>query len=269
MYVVALVAMSIMLVDLLGKTSPDMLFENIDQLFYQLMNGYYQNIVLLQGIAALITLPLLILYLRWSKARRAEANIVEQPADYSPVWMVLVLVFGAIASYAGNGMVALSGLNQVDDEYDQIAELIYQGNIVLEIMSLGVLAPIVEELIFRGLMYTQMTEYMKKSRAVIMASVLFGFYHGNLLQAIFATALGLLMIYVYERFHTLVAPILFHIGANVFGILMTETEIFGFLFGSDEIFFTSVVVSSLLIIGVVWLIERRAQKNQIVENGEV
>jgi len=77
------------------------------------------------------------------------------------------------------------------------------------------------------------------------------------------------MIYVYERFHTLVAPILFHIGANVFGILMTETEIFGFLFGSDEIFFTSVVVSSLLIIGVVWLIERRAQKNQIVENGEV
>ena len=89
---------------------------------------------------------------------------------------------------------------------------------------------------------------------------MFGLYHGNFLQTVYAFALGLLMIYVYERFHTLLAPILFHIGSNALGILMTETSIFGFLYQTEGMMYTTVIVSSLMIIGVVWLIEQREQK---------
>lgn len=266
--VVGVIASVVIIMGMMDQISMDVTFEELEQFVAQAMEGYYAQLVLIQGIAAFLTLPFLFIFLRKDKERREEIGIVAPKADCAPVWMSLVLVFGAVASYAGNGMISLSGLYKVSDDYDQIADLIYQGDILLEIVCLGILAPMVEELIFRGLMYTQLTEYMKKTQAVVVAALLFGLYHGNFLQAVYAFALGLLMIYVYERFRTLLAPILFHIGANVFGILMSETTMFSFLYETAGAMYTSVIVSSLLIIGVVWLVERRVQRNQDVEMNE-
>lgn len=245
---------------MVGQLDPTAGLEQLQNLIIGAEEEYYKHLVEIQGLSALFTLPILGIYLRKDRERKAEIGFVSQAPECIPVWMVLVTLFGAIASYAGNGMISLSGLYQVSDEYDKIAEMIYQGNVVLELIVLAILTPIVEELIFRGLMYTQLTEFMKKKHAIFLAALLFGLYHGNFLQTVYAFALGLLMIYVYERFHTLLAPILFHIGSNALGILMTETSIFGFLYQTEGMMYTTVIVSSLMIIGVVWLIEQREQK---------
>ena len=250
----------IVVMGMVGQLDPTAGLEQLQDLILGAEEEYYKHLVEIQGLSALLTLPILVIYLRKDRERRAEVGFVSQAPERIPVWMVLVTLFGAIASYAGNGMISLSGLYQVSDEYDKIAEMIYQGNVVLELIALAILTPIVEELIFRGLMYTQLTEFMKKKHAIIIAALLFGLYHGNFLQTVYAFALGLLMIYVYERFHTLLAPILFHIGSNALGILISETPIFDFLFMTEAMMYTTVIVSSLLIIGVVWLIEQREQR---------
>ncbi len=267
--VVGVIASMVIIFGMIDEISALETFEEIELFVAQALEGYYAHLVEIQGAAALLTLPFLFIFLRRDRARREEMGIVTPAADRAPLWMLLVVLFGAITAYAGNGMISLSGLYEVSDEYDQIAEMIYQGNILMEIVCLGILAPTVEELIFRGLMYTQMTEYMKKKYAVIMAALLFGLYHGNFLQAVYAFALGLLMIYVYERFHTLLAPILFHIGANVFGILMSETTMFSFLYQTAGAMYISVILFSLLIIVVVWLIEKRVQQMQGAETEQV
>ena len=58
----------------------------------------------------------------------------------------------------------------------------------------GLLAPIVEELLFRGLILRTLMPYGKKF-AILTSAVLFGIYHGNLVQSPFAFAVGLVLGY--------------------------------------------------------------------------
>ncbi len=44
-------------------------------------------------------------------------------------------------------------------------------------------------------------------------------------QGIYAFLLSLLMVYVKEKYHTMTAPILFHMSANIYSVLATETAL--------------------------------------------
>lgn len=50
--------------------------------------------------------------------------------------------------------------------------------------------------------------------AVIASGVLFGVYHGNLVQGVYGGCMGILMAYMYERTHAFYIPCLFHATAN-------------------------------------------------------
>lgn len=230
----------------------------MEALMTELMSEYLSYYLEIQMISVVLSLPVILFVFYRDRKRRLAGGWVEERPDRAPAWMFLTLLFGAITAYAANGMIALSGLSEVTDSYDQVAESFYQGRLLLEFACLGVLTPIMEELIFRGLMYNQLVEMTRNKKvAVIMSALIFSSFHMNFLQMIYAFALGLLMIYVYERFHTLLAPVLFHIGANMLGVLISETEALSFLYSTRGAMYVSVICFSLMIIGVVWLIERR------------
>lgn len=50
--------------------------------------------------------------------------------------------------------------------------------------------------------------------AVIASGVLFGVYHGNLVQGVYGGCMGILLAYLYERTHAFYIPCLFHATAN-------------------------------------------------------
>ena len=219
----------------------------------------------MQVLAAAITLPLLILYYRRDRRREALAGRMRRFAA-APSWQYLLAVFlGMTACLAGNNLVAVSGLYQVSDAYAEISEMIYGGKLVVELVGLGVIVPIVEELIFRGLMYRRMREYLNISTACVVCSLIFGFYHGNLVQGIYAFCLSLLMIYVYERFHTMLAPILFHVAANLLSVIVSETGILDHVYRSAGPFWLTTVAACALLIGAVYLIERVVHPEEIAE----
>lgn len=58
--------------------------------------------------------------------------------------------------------------------------------------------------------------------AVIVSALFFGAFHGNLVQFVYAFIIGLMLAYVYEKFKTIWAPVIFHIGANLISVLITE-----------------------------------------------
>ena len=45
-------------------------------------------------------------------------------------------------------------------------------------------------------------------------------YHFNLVQGIYAFVLGILLCYVYEKYETILAPVLLHISANLTALIM-------------------------------------------------
>ena len=118
---------------------------------------------------------------------------------------------------------------------------------------MGLIAPVAEELVFRGLIFKRVRTYSNFVTAAFVASIIFGIYHGNVVQGIYAFIVGFLMCFVYERFRNIWAPILFHCSANTVSVLITylssgleETE--GNIIGIIAVMAVSYIIAILCII---------------------
>ncbi len=239
-----------------ARYDADALGSEMNEIINSMLEQTLSVVLELQVLAAAITLPLLILYYRRDRKREAEAGRMRRFTAV-PSWQyLLAAVLGMTACLAGNNLVAVSGLYQVSDAYTEISELLYGGKLMVELVGLGVIVPLVEELIFRGLMYRRMREYLNISTAAVVCSLIFGFYHGNLVQGIYAFCLSLLMIYVYERFHSMLAPVLFHVAANLLSVIVSETGILDEVYRTAGSFWLATLAACALLIGTVYLIER-------------
>jgi len=85
-----------------------------------------------------------------------------------------------------------------------------------------VLAPITEELLFRGIIYRFLKGRSSPRTAMILSSLLFSAMHFNVMVFIPLFLLGMLLCRSYEREHNLLAPIFFHalFNANTIGLIM-------------------------------------------------
>ncbi len=87
-----------------------------------------------------------------------------------------------------------------------------------------VVAPIGEEILFRGILYPSIKQNGYPKVAAIGTALLFGLFHVNLLTFLSLTFVGLALIFIYEKTDNLLAPILAHAlfnGVNVLLILVT------------------------------------------------
>ena len=87
------------------------------------------------------------------------------------------------------------------------------------------LAPVFEEVLFRGLLLRNLAPYGKKF-AVFATAFLFGLFHANLLQSPFAFAVGLVLGYVTVEYSMVWAVILHAINNLVLGDLLPRITSF-------------------------------------------
>lgn len=218
----------------------------------------------MQSVAALMSIPILMLFMRMDKSRRLAEGTWKTYERVNPVLLVLAALLGFSASYVANNFMLMSGLQQMVEGYEELVALMFKGNLVVELLGLGIVIPIAEELVFRQLMYGRMKEFMDFRVAAVSASLCFGAAHGNMVQAIFSFCLSLLMIYLYERFHTIWAPILFHMVSNILAVLQAETPVLDPFFNSRPMFFGSTAIVCVILIGAVVLIEKFVCSEEIV-----
>ena len=96
------------------------------------------------------------------------------------------------------------------------SELILKAPIWLIFILVVIVAPIVEELIFRKLMIDRLSRFGDVT-AIIVSSVAFGLFHGNLYQFFYAAFLGLLLGYLYSKSGKIIYTIVFHAIINFLG----------------------------------------------------
>ena len=96
----------------------------------------------------------------------------------------------------------------------------------LQIIGAGIIGCVVEELSMRGVSYLHTKHYYGKKRAIFINAFIFGLYHLNVVQAVYAFFLGLFFAWVFERYQTLWAPVIAHMSANLFIILLSECQFF-------------------------------------------
>lgn len=90
-------------------------------------------------------------------------------------------------------------------------------------LAIGILAPIAEELVFRGaILRTLLALFSKRMYwiAIIISAVIFGAMHGNLPQFVHAAVIGLLLGWMYYRTDSIIPGIVFHWVNNTVAYLM-------------------------------------------------
>ena len=68
----------------------------------------------------------------------------------------------------------------------------------------------------RGLVYGRLRDMMRPLPAILWSALFFGLFHGNLVQGVYATACGIYLGWIMERFRTIKATAVAHIAANAF-----------------------------------------------------
>ena len=85
----------------------------------------------------------------------------------------------------------------------------------LMLLTVFIISPIAEEILFRGLVMTYSKRVMSAVPAVVLQALLFGIYHGNIIQGTYAFLMGILLGFIVHKTDNLTASIVFHIALNV------------------------------------------------------
>jgi|GEM_PF-9775 len=182
--------------------------------------------VMLTVIAGVVALPIFIL-LMFGDRRRSIRE--EKHAEYTKVepWKFLfIAVMGVFACIGMNLFISITGIINWGGGFEDTAEAIYGGGMFWTVIGVVFVIPVVEELMFRGLIYNRMKYYAGVVPAILVSAVYFAIYHMNVPQGIYAFVLGVLMAWVYYRYKTILAPVVFHVSANAISVVLTYSETF-------------------------------------------
>mgnify|MGYP002674650639 FL=1 len=183
-----------------------------------LINRYSLHLTALTNV---VLIPIYILLLMGDEKKRRNSLGIRYTAP-GIKRLGVVFVLGMSAAVSVNVIVSLSQIARFSPKYQQVSEVIYSGGLFMEIVSAVIAAPILEELFFRGMIYKRLRDMINVKAAVVISALFFGAFHGNLVQFVYAFIIGLMLAYVYEKFKTIWAPVIFHIGANLISVLITE-----------------------------------------------
>lgn len=131
--------------------------------------------------------------------------------------VVFILALGLWTNY-------LSELADLPNSMQETFEMMMRHP--LGIIAIVIMAPIVEELLFRGAIEGYLLRKWKHpAGAIVFSSLVFGVVHGNWVQAPFAFVIGLALGWMYYRTGSLLPGILMHFVNNstaVLGFLITD-----------------------------------------------
>jgi len=143
-----------------------------------------------------------------------------------------------------------------------IGEVIASSNMLYNFIFAGVIAPIIEEIVFRGILLDKLRCYGDKT-AIWVTALAFGLFHLNLSQFFYATALGIVFAYIAVKTNRIKYTIILHVSVNILGSVVMP----GMVATGNEIIImvAGVMVLVILFTGVVLFLIKK--KHVILEEG--
>jgi membrane protease YdiL (CAAX protease family) len=147
------------------------------------------------------------------------------------IGLFLLLGIGLQFFFSGAMSLIQPLFEEVFNKYAQTVEQLTSGNDLVVLLLMVLIAPVAEELIFRGVILHKLNKAIPFIGANILQALLFGIYHMNLVQGIYATLLGLVLGMVYNKFKSIYASIFLHaiINASSFLIMLVPESYISFI----------------------------------------
>ena len=128
-------------------------------------------------------------------------------------WCCRAFLCGAALSLLWGGITWLLRLDRVFSNETQ--QRLFEMSLPARLLFLCVLSPVLEEILFRGALFSLLCRKLPRRAAAVTVSVLFALWHGNVIQMLYAFPMGMVLQYFLERGRALKVPIACHIGANL------------------------------------------------------
>lgn len=147
---------------------------------------------------------------------------------------------------------------------EEIAAVFANAGLLVRIIVAVIAAPVVEEILCRGIVLNRLLLWMPKWVAMLVSSVLFGVIHLNIPQGLPAFVIGIVFSMLYLRYRNLWVPIIAHAAynfANFAFYLVIGEEINTWLLLAPSILVAGVCVLLLIkITPAAALVQERAQE---------
>ena len=106
------------------------------------------------------------------------------------------------------------------------SEMIVSASPAIQILTVAVMAPLTEEILFRGLMLGVLSKVCNRWLAIVATALVFGLVHGHPIGIIYASCLGLILGWLYIKTGSIIAPILFHTVYNFASLFFPVPDTF-------------------------------------------
>lgn len=128
-----------------------------------------------------------------------------------------------------------------------------QSNLAFYILSILIIAPIVEEFAFRGIIMTKLKKEYSSIVAIMISAILFGLIHimtGSILIVLFAIIGGIIFALSYEKTGTLFVPIIVHIVGNICDMITNSilNLNIAIIYGITGVFIVIFITSFILLV---------------------
>ncbi|MBR5337221.1 MAG: CPBP family intramembrane metalloprotease [Lachnospiraceae bacterium] len=166
----------------------------------------------------------------------------EKETSAKPLEAVLSLAASLCIAIAVSNIIHFTQLDGVSSGYRSFQENYNSKDILILIIAMGIIAPVAEELCFRGLMYRRLNLIAGRAPAMTASALCFGLIHGNVPQFAYAAVLGLFLAYFYELSGNIPVPVICHIGINMLAAFMSAYGVLGWMYTNNMVLAGSTLV---------------------------
>jgi membrane protease YdiL (CAAX protease family) len=190
----------------------------------------------------------LVIAQKWWQVLSFEISKVEFVVYILLVPLVLAL------SVLLEGVVSLIPMPEsIQKLFEEMVQLNFQGY-----LTIGIAAPILEELIFRGVVLKKFLQKYSPTKAIVLSSVIFGIAHMNPWQFVAAFSIGLVIGWIYWKTNSIWPGIFMHFLNNSFSFYLAKKyESINITFQDvigNTIYYISLLIICVLIVYAIYLI---------------
>ena len=95
-------------------------------------------------------------------------------------------------------------------------------NIYIALFGSVIIGPILEELVFRSLIYNNLNKFNKKNTSIILSSIIFALVHNGFINIVYAFIIGTILTIIYSKNKNIKEVIILHMVANFMSLLIKE-----------------------------------------------
>lgn len=203
---------------------------------------YYVEI---SAVTSLCTIPMTVYLFKMDRKNEVQMNTpVNKKAPLGKyIW---IPILGCAVCFGFNCLILMTDLAFLSESYVETSSLFYSASFPVQIVCIGVITPLAEELLFRGIIFKRLREHAGFKVAALCASLFFATIHGSMIQMVYTLILGMFLAYVYEKYGSFKAPVLLHISVNVISLVCTELKILDLLYVFPMAMAVSIIICAFI-----------------------